>query len=171
MEWKDIGSMIGKAAPMLGTLLAPATGGASLAIGALISSALGVENTPDAIAAELKNNPDALLKLKELEFKENDSLRSQVLELAKLDAQKVASVNDTMQVEAKSEHWQTYSWRPFIGFQFGFYIMSLWVLPFFGKVPTILSPDAVMAVGAILGVASWYRGKMQAENINKMGSK
>jgi len=99
MKWEDISSTIGKVAPMLGTLLAPATGGASLAIGALVSSALGVDNTPEAVEAEIKRNPEALLKIKELEQKENESLRKQVLNLAKLDQEKYLKAHDTYQAE------------------------------------------------------------------------
>ena len=97
MKWSDIGNTIGKVAPMLGTLLAPATGGASLAIGALVSSALGVENTPEAVHAELKKNPDALLKLKELEFKEEASIRQHIFDLAKIEQEKYLKAHDTYQ--------------------------------------------------------------------------
>ena len=99
MSWDDIGKTIGKVAPMLGTLLAPATGGASLAVGALISSVLGVENEPEAIDKALKNDPDAFLKLKELELKESDSLRAQVLALAKLENEKYTKAHDTYQTK------------------------------------------------------------------------
>ena len=99
MSWEKIGKTIGQVAPMLGTLLAPATGGASLAIGAMVASVLGVENTPEAIDLHLQQNPDALLKLKELEYKEQDSLRTQVLALAKLEADKYSKAHDTYQVK------------------------------------------------------------------------
>ena len=101
MDWKDVGATIGKVAPMLGTLLAPVTGGASVAIGALVSSALGVENTPEAVEAELKANPEALLKLKELEFKENDALRKQVMDLAKLENEKYLKAHESYQVKSE----------------------------------------------------------------------
>jgi hypothetical protein len=68
-----------------------------------------------------------------------------------------------MQSEAAAEHWPTYTWRPFIGFIFGLYIASMFILPLFGLQPITMSADLVMAVGAILGVASWFRGKMQAD--------
>lgn len=99
MEWKDVGNTIGKVAPMLGALLAPVTGGASVAIGALVSSALGVENTPEAVSKAISENPDALIKLKELEFKENDNLRQQVLELAKLENKKYDKAHETYQTK------------------------------------------------------------------------
>lgn len=97
MEWKDISKTIGKVAPMLGTLLAPVTGGASLAIGALVSGALGVENTPEAVEAELKNNPDALLKIKELEQKEEASIRQHIFNMAKLEQAKFDKAHTTYQ--------------------------------------------------------------------------
>lgn len=65
-------------------------------------------------------------------------------------------MNDT------SERWPTYSWRPFLGFMFGTYVASLWVLPLFGKTPVIMSPDLVITVGGILGVSAYFRGKSQS---------
>ena len=38
MEWKDVANVVGKAAPILGTLLG---GPAGAAVGALVASALG----------------------------------------------------------------------------------------------------------------------------------
>lgn len=72
-------------------------------------------------------------------------------------------INQTMQSESASEHWPTYAWRPFIGFVFGLYIASMFILPLFGLAPVPLSADLVLTIGAILGIASWFRGKMQAD--------
>ena len=113
-------------------------------------------DTPDKALEALKSNPDAVLAYQK-------AILDNQLELERIASQDMASVNKTMQTEATSEHWPTYSWRPFIGFMFGAYIGSMWVLPLFGKAPVALSPDLTLAVGAILGVASWYRGRMQAD--------
>jgi hypothetical protein len=64
VTWDDVKSLIGKSAPVLGGILG-GPGGA--AVGALVSSALGTSNTPDAVAAALQSDPNALLKLKQLE--------------------------------------------------------------------------------------------------------
>ena len=64
MNWSDIGRIIGSAAPTVGTLLG---GPAGAAVGALISSALGVTNDPDAVSAALAANPDALVRIQELQ--------------------------------------------------------------------------------------------------------
>lgn len=99
MSWDDIGKTIGSVAPMLGTLLSPVTGGASVAIGAMIASVLGVENDPEAISQAIKDDPNAFLKLKELEQKESASLRQQVLELAKLENEKYNKAHETYQTK------------------------------------------------------------------------
>lgn len=64
MEWSDLKSIVGKAAPVVGTLLG---GPAGAAVGGLISAALGTENDPDSVSAALIGNPDALVKLQELQ--------------------------------------------------------------------------------------------------------
>ena len=74
--WESIKELIGNAAPVVGSLIG---GGAGNAVGELVAKALGVENSPEAIEAELRNNPEALLKLKELEVsKELAILKSQL---------------------------------------------------------------------------------------------
>lgn len=64
MNWSDIGGAIGKAAPILGGLVG---GPAGAAVGAIVAAGLGVDNTPDAVSDALKNDPDALVKLKQIE--------------------------------------------------------------------------------------------------------
>jgi len=64
MEWKDIASIVGKSAPMLGTLLG---GPAGAAVGGLIASALGTGSAPDDVAQAMAVNPDAAVKLRQIE--------------------------------------------------------------------------------------------------------
>lgn len=164
MDWKDLAATVGKAAPLLGTLIG---GPAGAAVGGIVASVLGTAATPDAVSQALAVNPDAAVKLAQLESDER--VRLQQMTFAHADAEiaaardVVAAVNTTMQTEAKADHWPTYSWRPFIGFAFGAYLVSLFLLPLFGKAPVTLSADITLAVGGILGVASWFRGRMQAD--------
>lgn len=64
MDWKDIASVVGKAAPVVGTLLG---GPAGAAVGGLVAAALGTDSTPDAVSAALIGNPDAIVKIQELQ--------------------------------------------------------------------------------------------------------
>jgi hypothetical protein len=164
MDWKDIAGTVGKAAPILGTLLG---GPAGAAVGGLIASALGTSNDPGDVSAALAN-PDALVKLREIEAKRQVDLQGLLTAQAQAEiAAAVASVqavNQTMQAEAKADHWPTYSWRPAIGFVFAAYIASLFLLPLVSKAPVVLSADMTLAIGGILGVASWFRGKAQADH-------
>ena len=59
-SWDGVKNLISSAAPMLGTALG---GPAGAAVGGLIAKALGVEESPEAIEAELRRDPAALLKL------------------------------------------------------------------------------------------------------------
>jgi hypothetical protein len=69
-----------------------------------------------------------------------------------------------MQAEAAAEHWPTYSWRPFCGFVFGAMFLGVYFVLPLAKLPVPVVPtEAWAAMGAVLGVASWFRGKMQAD--------
>lgn len=151
--------------PWIGTALGGPLGTvAATAVGNVLGLS---DSSVDSVKAVLSGmSPEKLAELKIAEMNTEVEMKrlgiDSVQKLAELDARVIESVNKTMQVEATAEHWPSYSWRPFIGFMFGFYIMSMWVLPMFGKTPVTLNSDIVLAIGGILGVASWFRGKAQA---------
>ncbi len=89
MEWKEVLSKITDAAPMIGSLFG-APGTLAGTVVKLVATTLGVEPTQDAIAAEIKNNPDALLKLKELEATHQIELQKLVLETERIRLADVA---------------------------------------------------------------------------------
>mgnify|MGYP000503883583 CR=1 FL=1 len=86
MNWSDIGSIVGRAAPMVGTLLG---GPAGAAVGALVASALNVPNDPESVNAVLAGNPDALVRVQELQT----NARVQLQQLA------VTAENNRLQAE------------------------------------------------------------------------
>jgi len=182
MEWKDVATAVGKAAPLLGTLLG---GPAGAAVGGLVASALGVGGTPSEVSAALQTNPEAAVKLKQLEAERQVRLQELATDQAKAEmaaaAANAADINRTMQAEAQSERWPTYSWRPAIGFAVAIdLVLSVAVVGtayagvMFGGVkadvlqyvPGMLAAMAglVGVASPILGIASWFRGKMQAES-------
>jgi hypothetical protein len=149
---------------MLGTLIGGPAGGA---VGAMIASGLGVGSTPDNVKAALATNPDAAVKLAQIEKDRQIELQQLIVQTEQnrlaADTSAILAVNATMQAEDKAEHWPTYTWRPFCGFVFGaMFLGCYFVLPLC-KLPVPPVPfEAWAAMGSILGVASWFRGKAQA---------
>lgn len=180
MDWKDLAGIIGKTAPLLGTLIG---GPAGAAIGSVVASALGTDSTPEAVGHLLQTSPDAAVKLAQIESDSKVKLQELATDQIKAElaaaAQAAGDVNKTMQVEASSEHWPTYSWRPAIGFSVALAVL-LSVLTVFcayaaavfynraeglAHLPGILAAIAgiIGVVSPILGIASWFRGRMQAD--------
>ncbi|WP_302736413.1 hypothetical protein [uncultured Desulfovibrio sp.] len=67
MNWKDVGNVVSKAAPILGTILGGPAGAAAGGAASLIASMFGCEPEPEAVMQALKKDPEALVKIKELE--------------------------------------------------------------------------------------------------------
>jgi hypothetical protein len=129
-------------------------------------------STPDEAVAKLQADPalvmQANIRMQELE-----------IELQKVTAASAAEVNSTMRAEGQSEHWPTYSWRPAIGFAVALNVVLSSLTVFgayfgamvFGKteglqhLPGMLAAMAglIAVVAPILGIASWFRGRMQAD--------
>lgn len=91
MNWSSIKETVGKVAPLAGTLLG---GPAGAAVGSLISSALGVENNPDAVATALAS-PEATVKLRELESNERQHLLQMQVETLRLELADVQHARST----------------------------------------------------------------------------
>lgn len=64
MDWKDLAGVVSKAAPVLGGILG---GPAGVAVGGLLATALGTDASPDSVSAAILRDPQAAIKLKELE--------------------------------------------------------------------------------------------------------
>lgn len=65
MKWSDVGGIVGKAAPLVGSLLG---GPAGAAVGAMVANVLGVPNNPDSVNSALAGNPEALARVAELQI-------------------------------------------------------------------------------------------------------
>lgn len=81
MNWSEVGGWLkenaGTGAALVGSLLTGNVPGAVAAGVALVSSATGTNDPVKAMEA-LQTNPETLLKLKELAFKEEDSIRNHI---------------------------------------------------------------------------------------------
>lgn len=74
MEWADVGRVVAKAAPVLGSVLGGPVGAIAGAAGSLIASALGCEPDPEAVQRTIAQSPDLLLKLRDLEIQQQAQL-------------------------------------------------------------------------------------------------
>lgn len=112
-----------------------------------------------------------------LEFKKGLLKDSQVH--AQIGADILATINETMRVEAKSDKWWVSGWRPFIGFVTGiaFLVVTFFVCLLTWEAIDSKDQNAMQMIpqvifnfttlfgipGAILGIASHHRGKKQRE--------
>lgn len=176
--WDTIKKIITPAAPLLGGMI---SGPAGPVVSAMIASALGVEDKPEAIEKALCDDPQALIRIKEIESNERIALQRLAVESESnrlaADTSRIDSINQTMRVEAKSEDWWQSGWRPFWGFITGgaFLVVCILICILAFVAVTDKSAEAMTMIpqlitsfttlfgipGAILGVASWHRGKKQ----------
>ena len=153
--WNTVKSLLGGAAPLVGGLLG---GPAGASVGSLIASALGVEDTPEAIATELKNNPDALLKIKQLESDERIALRELSLKEMALNIDKhkanLADVSDA-RVQHKGNNMPS-----ILTLVLAVMVAGIFAALFFAKPPEGYDQVIIMMAGAVVGafgtaVAFW----------------
>lgn len=67
MDWKDVGKAVSKAAPILGGIVGGPIGAAAGGAASLIASCFGVGEDPAAIMTAIKADPNALVKIREIE--------------------------------------------------------------------------------------------------------
>ena len=107
--WDKIKGVVSGMAPALGTALGGPAGGA---VGSLVASALGVDDTPDAVQKALQSDPEAASKLQRLQTEHQQEIRSRVLEA---ETSRLTQINKTMRAELKHDGWFKSGWRPAIG--------------------------------------------------------
>ena len=185
MDWKEIGKHIVKiGAPLLGTALAGPAGGA---IGGVVASAFGVDpEKPDEVLQAITTDPNALVKLKEIQSANKVRLQELVIQKAQIDSERelgiIKEVNATMRTEGGQEDkWQR-RWRPFWGFISGLSFLGVCIaigcLAYraVGKgdpnamamIPQlIISFTTLFGVpGAILGITAWGRNKLKEKRVD-----
>jgi len=162
IDWKGLGAIVADAAPLLGSALGPL----GAAGGALIASALGVPNEPDAISRAVRADPDAAVALRRLEMEHRAHLAAASLEAA---TAAIRATNATMRREDDSDKWWVSGWRAFWGFSsalaWSFLAGCLGVCVCRGELGVAVEtfaavPETFWLIPlTILGVASWHRGK------------
>ncbi len=149
--WDKIKSLIGSAAPLVGTLIGGPTGGA---VAGMVASALGVENTPEAIEQALIYNPEALLQIKQLESDDRVKLRELAFQHAELESEerKLAMTQQaaTTQAEYANNDPFVRRWRP----MWGYTLCFSWALIFLGlfAVMVIAPTETANVINAIVAL-------------------
>lgn len=95
MDWSRVRDIIGSAAPVLGTVLG---GPAGAAIGGIVAAALGTDNTPEAVIEKLNNDPEAMVKV--LEIESNQKVELMRLSVAAEQNKLVAATTDLQTIMA-----------------------------------------------------------------------
>ena len=148
MSWSKVKEVIGDSAPLIGSMIGGPAGGV---IGAIVSSALGVGNSSSDIYKELTSNPDALIKIKELELNHKVKLESLYIDA---DTQRLTQVNETYRAEIKQEDKFVKYWRPL----FGYALIVTWVMTWYAIVDTILTnvEQAPLIINALVGTTTLW---------------
>lgn len=173
--------IIKAALPWIGTALGGPLGGEAASF---VGARLGLSNaTIDTVKSALAGmSPEQMQAFKqsdqEFQVKMAQMGYDQIYKLQQLETQAeqagATDINKTMQTEAASEHWPTYSWRPAIGFSVAFNLISASLVVFIAyifkpdlvpSIPGMLTAQAGLNAVAmpILGIASYFRGKAQAD--------
>lgn len=150
MRWSDAAEAVGKVAPAVGGALA---GPAGAATGGLVARALGVEESPKAVAEAMQGDPEAAIKLRRIE--------------ADLEATLIEGRAQVVTAEADGEGWLQRNWRPLTMLWFAGLVGAHWL----GLTPENLDPAAVSQLMDIvqLGIGGYVIGR-SAEKITKTAS-
>lgn len=155
MNWSDIGGIVGRAAPIVGTLLG---GPAGAAVGALVASALNVPNDPDAVSVALAGNPDAMVRIKELQMTarvelEKLAVQAETVRLQAAGAQYAAEAADrdsARQLAAKQPNDIVRPALTFIMLGGSLFVVVAVLIGWANEV--IKDPTAALTVGTVLGL-------------------
>lgn len=173
MDWNIVGKKLAKHGL---NLLGSAVPGASFVTG-MVADILGCDNTPSAMDIALKKaDPAKILELKTLQLQNKSRLQEIILGN---ETERLKAINETMQIESKSEKWWQSGWRPFWGFISGVAFLFVCIMVCFlayqavskadsnamAMIPQLITTmSTLFAVpGAILGISAWHRGKEKIE--------
>lgn len=166
MNWSDVGEWLKEnAAPgaaLVGSLLTGNVPGAVAAGVAMVSSATGAGD-PDKVFAQLQTNPETLLRLKELAYQNEASIRNHIQSMAELELKDKQvehhETQETIRSGDNAEDEYVRHTRPMIARQ-SWYATAIYVIGFEGlKATGLFSVGAVAELSAfLLAPAAAYLG-------------
>jgi hypothetical protein len=145
--------------------------------------ASGIEGAAKGIGSLAKDIRAAITGEAPIDSETQLKLEQIAVQLEEVSQQLPMAVNQTMQAEAKSEHWAQWFWRPFWGMlsavAFAFVCGLCCFLGYkavvggepelLASIPILVSSFATLFAipGAILGVTAWHRGAEKRERAKK----
>ncbi len=173
-DWKGIASTIGKIAPALGTLIGGPVGGA-IGVGVKIAAtALGVEESPEAISSALATDPGASEKIKQALLDNEAEVNRLAYETTQMEMQTNAQIIASLNKADESGH----STRPKIALELARAFLGVYVLIGGAMTWAICSgemqlSDSWIALTAYLGipmtVIKMYFGDLRKEHAQEKG--
>lgn len=147
LEWSDIAETVAKIAPAAGGAMG---GPAGAAVGSLLARVLGVDESPEAVRQAVQQNPEAAIKLREVE--------------ARIETSLIEGRAGVVTAEAAGESWLQRNWRPLTMLWFAGLVGAHWL----GFTPDRLSEPMVLALFDIVQYGlSGYIVARSAEKISK----
>lgn len=175
MKWSDVGSWLkdnaGSGAALVGSLLTGNIPGAVAAGVALVGSATG-QNDPAKALEALQTNPETVLKLKELAFKEEESIRQHIraMEEMRLKDEQAAHAEQQQTIRSGDNAGDEYvrHTRPMMARQ-SWYATMVYVIGFEGlKAAEIFKTGASLELAmVIIAPAAAYLGFRSLDKFRK----
>lgn len=156
MNWKDIGKQaIQMGAPILGGALG---GPAGAAVGAMIANQFGVDDpTPVNIMAAIKADPDAAMKLREVELRHQERLIELENDRFRIET---ADVQDAR--NAHQHHWMPSAITMVMSAMFGAIIGALFIWAIPGDNKDIVVYMAGQVSGILTSCVTYWVGSTRA---------
>ena len=157
MDWKEIGNTAVKAgAPLLGGAL---FGPAGAAVGSIIAGKFGVspESTPEQVMAAITGDPDAALKLREIETTHIERLQELENERLRIETADVQSARNVHQ-----HHWMPSAITMVMSAMFGAIIGALFIWAIPGDNKDIVVYMAGQVSGILTSCVTYWVGSTRA---------
>lgn len=157
MDWKEIGNTAIKVgAPLLGGAL---FGPAGAAVGSIIAGKFGVspESTPEQVMAAITGDPDAALKLREIEISHIERLQELENDRLRIETADVQNARNVHQ-----HHWMPSAITMVMSAMFGAIIGALFIWAIPGDNKDIVVYMAGQVSGILTSCVTYWVGSTRA---------
>lgn len=177
-SWSDVGDAVkniaDEALPLIGVALGGPLGGAA---GGLVAEALGLDTnaSADQVMQALNTDPNAAVKLKELQTKQTIKLAEYAASTRNTElntrASIIESVNETIRKQAMGKSWLQRNAHAFcILISVLLMVAVYFVLPLLEIAVPVIPSNAWLFLASVLGVAAYHDGAAKRSAITGKSS-